>query len=112
MSDVLADIRSALDEYGQAMVLRRRTGTTSAWVSVAVKGILRRYRPGELLGDLQQGDAQVVISDREIAAAGWPGPPRMNDQLVVDDRVWTVMGSMRRRLGDVVLAHEIWVRGG
>lgn len=113
MSDVLSDLLPAFDEYGRTMTLRRRVGTsTTSFTSVAVKGVARAFRPGELLGDIQQGDQTITITNREIAAAGWPGPPRRGDQFVFDGRIWTVQGANPRTLGETLLVYETWVRGG
>lgn len=112
MSDVLPDVEAAVEEYGRAMVLRRRVGTTNAFTSVSLKGIFRSYSPGELLAGIAQGDARVVILNKEMAAASWPAPPAKGDQLVIAGRIWTLMGAYPRTLGEVVLVFELWVRGG
>lgn len=112
MSDILPDIDAAIAEYGRQMTLRRRVGTGATFTSVAVRGIFRQYQPGELVADIQQGDARAVLGNVEIAAAGWPGPPRRQDQVVVGGRVWVVLGSMQEMLGDTLLVHRLWIREG
>lgn len=107
-----AKVAAALTKYGRLMILRRRTGTTNTFTDVMVKGVTRAFKPGELLGGLAQGDQQVTISNAEIDAADWPGPPRKGDLLIIDGRTWTVQGADPRMLGDDVLAHILWVRGG
>jgi hypothetical protein len=112
VSDILPDVESAIETYGRAMTLRRRVGTTNAYTSVPIKGIFRSYTPGELVGGIAQGDARVVIANKEMAAAAWPAPPTKGDQLVIAGRIWALMGAYPRTLGEVVLVYEIWCRGG
>lgn len=112
MSDAASKIAVALLRYGRAMVLRRRVGTTSAFTDVLVHGVTQTYKPGELLGGLVQGDQQVTISDADIDAADWPGPPRKGDIIIIDGRTWALQGAETKYLGDAVLAHVLWVRGG
>jgi hypothetical protein len=112
MSDILPDVEAAIETYGRAMELRRRVGTTNAYTTVPIKGIFRSYTPGELVGGIAQGDARVVITNREIASTGWPAPPTKGDQLVIGGRIWALMGAYPRTLGEVVLVFELWVRGG
>jgi hypothetical protein len=94
------------------MLLRRRVGTTNTFQDVTVSGVAQGYDPGEIVGDIAQGDQRVTMGNSEIAAAGWPGPPRRGDIIVIDGRNWTVQGSNPRTLGAQVLVHYAHVRGG
>ncbi len=102
-----AKIAAALAKYGRPMTLRRRIGTTSAYNDVTVKGVSQGYQPQELVGGIVQGDRKVTISNAEIAAAGWPGPPKKGD--IIDGAA--VQGCETKHLGTEVLAHVLWVRG-
>jgi len=101
----------AVSRYGQAMVLRRRIGTTNAFTDVSVKGVPRAYQPNELLGGLQQGDQRVVISSKEIRAAGWPAPPQAGDLVVWNSSTRTVRGARHIKIGEEILGYDLWVRG-
>ena len=108
-----AKITAALRQYGRAMTLRRRVGTSAAFAEVVVQGVAREYRPHELVGGLQQGDQQVTVSNAEIAAqSAYAGPPRKGDQILIDGRAWTLQGCETKYLGTTVLAHVLWCRGG
>lgn len=111
MAGEAAKISSALRKYGRTMRLRRRVGTTTAYTDVDVKGTDKGYQPDELAGLLQQGDRRITISNAEIAAANWPGPPRKGDFLVIDGVSTAVQGAEPRYLRTEVLAHVLWVRG-
>jgi hypothetical protein len=106
----LTRIAGALDRVGKAATLRRVIGPGS-FVSVAVTAVWRGYAPNELAGDIVQGDRQARISDAEIVARQWPGPPRRGDQMILDGRTWQVMGVDSPNIGDVTAMHIIQIRG-
>ncbi|MCZ8310947.1 MAG: hypothetical protein O9320_08835 [Magnetospirillum sp.] len=112
MSGAAAKIARALAVNGRPMVLKRRTGTTTTTTDVTVNGVAQNYAPETLVGDILQGDAKVTISNAEIAAASWPGPPSRGDMIAIDSRTWSVRGVETKYLGSVVLAHVLHVRGG
>jgi hypothetical protein len=93
------------------MTLRRRTGTTSSFVDVVVYGEDRGYKPDQLLGGIIQGDRKVTISNAEISAAAWPGPPKKGDFLTVDGVQTALQGAVTEYEGTTVLAHILWIRG-
>jgi hypothetical protein len=103
--------RNHIRRRGRSMELRRLTSTT-AYTSVSLLGILRAYRPEQLAGDIRQGDAQVSVLADEIAAASWPAPPRVRDQLVIDAMVWAVQGAWPIFDGSSLIGWDLWVRGG
>lgn len=105
-------IARALAVNGRPMLLKRRTGTTTATTDVTVNGVAQAYAPENLAGDILQGDCKVTISNAEIASAAWPGPPKRGDQIEIDGRTWVLRGVETKYLGSVVLAHVLHVRGG
>ena len=112
MSRLATRVEADITRLGRAMTLRRRSGTTNTFTDVEVTGVPRAYKPGELLGGITQGDQRVTISNGEIAAADWPGPPRKGDVIVIDGHTWSLLGAEPRYLGSAVVAHVLWVRGG
>lgn len=114
----LAEQRFAdiLAEHGEAMTLRRLVpGDPPTWIDVAMKGKRRAPTGGrgdELAGTLTQRRLFVTISNREIAAAGWPGPPRKDDYLLIDGREYALADDAdTRKDGETVLAHFLVVEG-
>lgn len=112
MSDIASSVAAELARLGRPMTLRRRIGTTASFTSVTVNGVDRSYQPGEVMGAIEQGDAQVTIGGSEIAAAAWPGPPRRLDTILIDGQAWTVQGADSKTIGSTLIAYVLHVRGG
>lgn len=96
------------------MVLRRLlTANPSTFTDVTVMGYLALFRAEQVgVGSIIQGDGTVQILNDEVAAAGWPGPVRAKDQMVIDGRIWTVLGSAEVWEGGNLIGYSINVRGG
>lgn len=107
-----AKIAKALAKNGRAMTLARLVGTGPSTISVTVYGVAQAFSPEQLQADLLQGDQRVTLSNAEIAAAAWPGPPARGDRIEIDGRSWNVRGCETKYLGAVPLAHVLHVRGG
>ena len=83
---------------------------TRGTASVVVRAVIRGYKPDELVNDIVQGDRQVTISNAEILAAGWPGPPGRSDTVVIDGETAAVLLCDTRRLRGTVAMHIMQVR--
>jgi hypothetical protein len=103
-------LRRAIARDGGPLTLRR-VATGQVPVDVAVRGLVRDYRPDELVGNISQGDRRVTLGNAEIAAAGWPLPIRKGDQVLDEGRVYTVQSCNTLRLRGEVARHEIVARG-
>jgi hypothetical protein len=114
MSLVAATRRQVL-RTGQAATLRRLSGTgpSQTPTDVAVTAVVRGFQPHEIAAGsgLMQGDRRVIITDHEIAEAGWPGPPRKNDRLVLAGALTTVQAVETRYLGAEIDRHIMVARG-
>lgn len=99
--------RRLLLAVGRTMTLQRLGGP-----SVDVLGYPRNYQPDELTGGIQQGDRRVEILTAEINAAGWPGPPRNGDRLVIDNRTATLQAAFPVDVAGRRIGYSLWVRGG
>jgi hypothetical protein len=101
-----------LANSGQSVVLRR---IVSAGVFIDVPCVARidAFTPEELNGGIIQGDRRVILSNVEIADAGWPGPPRIGDVVLTDGGTQTtyVRGVASKWLQGAVVRHELSVRG-
>ena len=98
----------ALSEVGQFVTLRRPGAPPT---DVACLSFVRGFSSEEMNGGLISGDRSAIVSDKEIAAAGWPGPPRKGDQLVVRGRTATLQNVETVVLGDVIVRHNLTIRG-
>ncbi|MGE0719798.1 MAG: hypothetical protein AB7P02_30420 [Alphaproteobacteria bacterium] len=111
-------LAAGLRRHGEPMTLRRLTSIApEAFASVQVYG--KRYmRDGgavgdELIGTAAQAVLRIKISNAEIAAAAWPGPPKKDDELVIAGRVHTLDGDADTRYDrGVPVAHFLVVKGG
>lgn len=113
MSVSLDSRRRMIARYGRPWTLRRQTGVNpSTFSDLAVAGYLSTYRPEQLTGGVQMGDASVAILNDEILAAAWPGPPRSKDAMIIDGRTWQVIGARAIFERTAVIGFAIWVRGG
>jgi hypothetical protein len=99
--------------HGRPMVLTRPlTVSPPAFADVDLTGFFRAFQPHQMTGDIRQGDARVEISGAEIAAAGWPGPPRPRDMLRVNGSVWLVQGVAPIYDGADPAGYTLHIRGG
>lgn len=89
------------------MVLRRSfwDGHQLGSVDVNIYGVSEGYLSLELTdGQSIAGTAKVTFSNAQIAAAGWPGPPRKLDELIIDDgQSRTIQAVETKYLGTEVL---------
>ena len=98
--------------FGRPMTLRRQTGVNPAtYLDLPVAGRLSAYRPEQLQGGVQQGDASVAILNDELAAAGWSAP-RAKEAIVIDGRTWQIIGVRAAYERSMVIGFALWVRGG
>ena len=97
----------SLRRAGRQMSLKRRIGTTADFTECAVYGRSRFYQPTELVGLVVQGDRKVRIAQRDIAAAGWPGPPKKGDFLDGG----AVQGAEPLYEAETLVGFVVWVRG-
>lgn len=111
---VADSIYGALLRFGRPMTLRRivkdREGRREQ-VEVTVRGVSKGMKTSALIGDQREGDTVVTITNQEIVSDEWPGPPRVNDQIVVDGRPRTIYAVEPKYLGETILVFEMQVRG-
>lgn len=110
MSGIPASVRRFVLQHGQPLTLHR-IATGTAPVSVSLTGVVRGYQRQELAGNLIQGDRRVIITNHEIAAAEWPGPPRKGDQVEIDGAPTTVQSCNTQYLGATIARHDLVVLG-
>lgn len=97
-----------LARVGRPMVLKRRQGTSDTFATVTVQGYLVAFAPGEITGEVRQGDARITIGPN----AGALGAIRTGDFVAVDGAEWAVLGVSPRHVGPAVAGYALWVRGG
>lgn len=91
---------------GQTLVLRR--GTTE----LTVRGFVRDYQPGEIVGGIVQGDTHIALSPTQMAGSEFEGSPvRRNDKVVIRGRVRNVEAADPVLLDDRLVRINLQVRG-
>lgn len=106
-----ASTASAIARTGQVVTLRRVVAGVNT--DVDAFAVVRGYQPQELVGEITQADRQVIVSDQEITAAGWPGPPTTGDIVIIGGKSHRVQGPAETIvMGNVVVRHTLRARGG
>jgi hypothetical protein len=124
--DAIADLDSALADYGQDIVLRRVVGLGAnvANLDVKCRASVRTWRLKEeqIVAGVEQAVVIVVISPTQIANAQWPGGstpgqsidpsiPRRNDKLVIAGRLQNIDAVETIRMGSQAVRFEMSVAG-
>lgn len=110
MGYMLARRRRQIQAKGRPMTLRRISAGSP--VTVTVRGTLRLFDPQDLTGAVKQGTARIEIGQDEIAAAGWPYPPRSPDQVLADGVSYTIEGAAPVCEGATIIGWTLFVGGG
>lgn len=97
-------------QRGEAATLRR-SATGAADVDVSVRAFLAHASRQPLAGTVVQMEREARISNAEIAAAAWPGPPRAGDRLIVGSTTFHVQAVDSLKDAGVVALHVLTVRG-
>lgn len=108
---VAAQVANAIERVGEPGTLIRLATRTQPRVEVKLKCVPTFTAPGEATGGVVQGRVDVRISNKEIAASGWPAPVRRGDQIVIAETVYTVQGVQVAAPGGVIAEHIMQVMG-
>lgn len=104
--------RRLVNGKGRSVKLRRQTvARPPTFASVTVTAFVYAYRPDKITGDLKQGDVRCEILNDEIAAAAWPGPPKIGDSLIDGANTLTLIGAFPLYDGATLLGHTLIARG-
>lgn len=109
---VLADmIADDIQREGSPATLRRSTGTGDVHFDVEVYAFHNNSAPVPLVGEQGQDDKEVRISNRDILARQWPGPPHDADTIIIDGAPRRIMGVEILRVGGEIVEYVLRVRG-
>src|SRR4029077_5625814 len=109
MSFTPQSVYAMLTTRGEQVILRR-LGTPPIDVTLLAKIDDASEQP--LASNMAQYQRRVVISDLEIAEAGWPGPPKRNDQILTGSKTLTVVASDPIVIGAQTVMHRMLTLGG
>lgn len=105
-----SNVAAMIQRKGQSITLRRIT-TGAADVDVAAIGYVTSAAREVLIGNNAQNQRVVRMADTEIAAAAWPGPPVINDRVIIDGLAYTVELVETMKIAGVTALHVLTVRG-
>jgi hypothetical protein len=117
-TNALAD---TLERGGRYIRLRRLTGR-GLYIEVRCAARVTKWTPElrlqiESSGGYAQGDRICVISNREILAAKWPGPPRRGDVVLIEGDDPTTLNTTAVQSCDssdvdgITTRHDMTLRG-
>ena len=93
---MLDRIEKMMQEHGVRITLQRLSGTGPGRAPSIVAqtwGAFRTAAGGAVIvGDVQQADAEVMVSSRQLVAAGFTDRPRHGDQVIYDGMTTVVQG--------------------
>lgn len=104
MAFTAATILAMLSTRGQSVTLRR-VGTPA--VDVACMAAIVNKDDFIGVGGVSQYRREITISNAEIAAATWPGPPRKGDQVISDGKTLTVQAVLVQKVGTQTIMHRL-----
>jgi hypothetical protein len=100
-------VAAVIAQQGETMTLRR-AGQSDLPVRAKIYGAT----DSTVVNTQGRVTRTILISNSEIAAASWPGPPRAKDQLVDGaSKTWIVQDCDTRSHGGVVQNHRMTVVG-
>lgn len=103
---------NVLELIGQTATLRRFVGRLQGRQDVTVKVQIIAYQAAELTNNIAQGDQHGIMSNREIAARGWPGPPKRGDLLILANGVTkTIEACDPLTVGEIPYRYDLQLRG-
>lgn len=109
-AEMLADYQDLISEEGQAVSIRRYSGTgpSRSYVDTATTAYVRCYGSNELIGAIVQGD-QVAVTLVDTLSGILP--VTTNDKLVVGTKEFAIKNPMKRVVGGTLIALEIHAAG-
>lgn len=103
-----ARVAAIIARAGETVTLRRLTGTNPIPFDVKAKASIRRGDTAvETVGASNAFTHDVTISNAEIEAAQWPGPPVEGDLVIRDGQKLVVLNVTTLKIGDVVARHNL-----
>jgi hypothetical protein len=108
MSFTPESVYAMLTTRGEEVTLRR-LGTPPIDVELLAKIDDASEQP--LASNMAQYQRRVVISDLEISQAGWPGPPKRNDQIIAHGQTLTIATNDPVVIGSQTVMHRITTLG-
>lgn len=102
----IAKLQRQLALHGQNVDLRKIEGGQTQSEALAQRAFVRGYKPEELVGQIQQGDRNVVLLPDAVAVALKKG-----DKIVIAGATASVEVAEIVRMNDIAVRVNVRVRG-
>lgn len=110
---IRAAYRRDLEEY-EAVTFRQYDGSTPdrSHTDFETAARVMSYSPADLVGNIKQGDSRLIVLAEDFETAPFAAL-RQNDKAIVRGRELNIeaVDDSTRRVGGVLIAYEIRVRG-
>ena len=104
-----------LIQSGEEIKLRRYTGTGTSrpFADYVLRAKVAGYTPEELVGNIQQGDRNIIALAEDVFNAQFPVPITPNDKVIVRGRELDIkaVDDSTRRIGGELIAYQIQACG-
>lgn len=115
VDSIKAAYRSALNERGETVTIRRYTGlgANRPRFDVECMAVVTGYAAEELVGSIVQGDRKVILLTEDLIDAQFAIPVTKHDKVVVrgDELQIIAPDDSSRRVAGVLIAYELTARG-
>ncbi len=100
---------------GEEIKLRRYTGTGASrpFSDYSLRAKVAGYAPEEIVGNIQQGDRNIVALAEDVFNAQFPVPVKLDDKVIVRGKELAILAvdDSTRRIGGELIAYQIQARG-
>lgn len=104
-TSAIAMLDRQIAAHGQEVSFRKADGSAT----LVARGFIRGYKPDQLVGLIQEGDRQVVLSPSDLGAFG---APANQDLVSINDEVGTVQSVSQTHINDTLVRLDVRVRVG
>lgn len=105
-AQAIAKLQRQLVAHGQNVDLRKIAGGQTQSESLAQRAFVRGYKPEELVGQIQQGDRNVVLLPDAVAVTLKKG-----DKIIIAGATVNVEVAEIVRMNDIAVRVNVRVRG-
>ena len=111
----LQSYRRDLRLYGEVIQIRRYSGSGPGrtYLDTSCYARVTNYQASDLVSTIQQGDRRIIAMAEDLINGGFLMPVTPTDKAIVRGRELAIMAvdDNSRRIGDVLIALELQVRG-
>lgn len=115
VDEIKASYRRMMNEVGEEVAIRRFTGTGAnrPYFDATVMARVMDFKPSDLVGEIIQGDRNLIVIAQDLIDAQVPMGVRKGDKAVVRGKELNIeaVDDNTRRVQGQLIAYVIRVRG-